>query len=323
MSSSRFRVRLGFRTSLTRSWTLVSHLCIALDYPSPAPLFPLLLRSVTLRANPGHSAFLTVNLLLHLPSRLKCVPPSAYYLYCLPVLFDLIASTLLYCCYTTTAMKDPFPIPPSRWLSAAVQPFADSIHFTTLPMHIHEVVGSFLAYTFINKVLAPVISKRLFPVNYAKLSRERKINWDVHVVSLCQSVAINILALWVMWTDEERKGMNWQQRVWGYTGGAGMIQGLATGYFLWDLMISLQNCRLFGPGMLAHATSALLVFSFGFVGFFQPQTEDALLTAALPAETVCQLLRLHVHPVRALDSLPELPLVLRQIGYDWIQGAAL
>lgn len=163
-------------------------------------------------------------------------------------------------------MHDPFPVPPLPWLSKAVQPFADYFHLTTLPLHIHEVLGSFLLYTFINIVVAPQLSKRLFPVKYAKLSRERRINWDVHVVSLCQSTLINTLALWVMWTDEERKGMDWQQRVWGYTGAAGMIQGLATGYFLWDLMITLQNVKVFGYGMLAHALSALLVFSFGFVG---------------------------------------------------------
>ena len=65
-----------------------------------------------------------------------------------------------------------------------------------------------------------------------------------------------------MFTDEERKGMDWKQRVWGYTGAAGMIQGLATGYFLWDLVVTLQNVRLFGLGTLAHAFCALAVFSF-------------------------------------------------------------
>jgi hypothetical protein len=68
-----------------------------------------------------------------------------------------------------------------------------------------------------------------------------------------------------MWTDEERKNMTRIERVFGYTGGAGMIQGLAAGYFLWDLMVTLQNVRVFGPGMLAHAVCALIVFSFGFV----------------------------------------------------------
>jgi len=164
-------------------------------------------------------------------------------------------------------MHDPFFIPPLPWLSKAVQPFADYFHLPTLPLHIHEVVGSFLAYTFINVVVAPQLSKRLFPTSYPKLSKERKINWDVHVVSLAQSTLINALALWVMFTDEERKAMDWQERVWGYTGAAGMIQGFATGYFLWDLMITVQNVKLFGLGMLAHALSALLVFSFGFRPF--------------------------------------------------------
>jgi len=46
-----------------------------------------------------------------------------------------------------------------------------------------------------------------------------------------------------------------------------MIQGMAAGYFLWDLMITVQHVKVFGLGMLAHAISALLVFSFGFRPF--------------------------------------------------------
>jgi hypothetical protein len=162
-------------------------------------------------------------------------------------------------------MHDPFPIPPVPFLSKAVQPFSDYFGLTTLPLHIHEVLIAFLGYTFINIYVAPWISTWLFPVRYPKLNAEKKMNWDVHVVSLCQSSLINILALWVMFKDEERWNMDWQQRVWGYTGGAGMIQGLAAGYFLWDLMITIRYLKSFGPGMLAHAASALTVFSFGFV----------------------------------------------------------
>jgi len=159
------------------------------------------------------------------------------------------------------------PIPPWPLLAKAVQPLADRLSFPTLPLHIHEVVGSFLGYTFINVVVAPWISTKLFPIRYPKLSKERKINWDVHVVSLIQSTFITFLALWVMYVDEERKAMDWQQRVWGYTGAAGMIQGMAAGYFLWDLMVTVQHVKVFGLGMLAHAISALLVFSFGFRPF--------------------------------------------------------
>lgn len=168
-------------------------------------------------------------------------------------------------------MHDPFPFACPAWLSQASQPFADYFALTTLPLHIHEVLGSFLTYSFIHKVLAPYLSRKLVPVSYAKLTPDRKMNWDVHVVSFFQSVTVNVLALWVMFVDEERKSMDWTQRVWGYTGAAGMIQGLACGYFLWDLMISVSNVKLFGFGMLAHAISALVVFSFGFVRMSAPE----------------------------------------------------
>ncbi|RKF83185.1 putative TLC domain-containing protein C17A2.02c [Golovinomyces cichoracearum] len=162
-------------------------------------------------------------------------------------------------------MHDPFPISPIPWLSEAVQPLADYLHLTTMPLHIHEVLLSFLAYSFVQVVIAPKASTWLFPERYAALSREKRINWNVHVVSLVQSVLINTLALWVLFVDKERKNMNWQERVWGYTGAAGMIQALAAGYFLWDLIISVIHVKVFGVGMLIHAISALMVFSFGFV----------------------------------------------------------
>jgi hypothetical protein len=84
-----------------------------------------------------------------------------------------------------------------------------------------------------------------------------------------QSTIICVLALWVTVKDEERSNMNWAGRVHGYTGAGGLIQAFAGGYFLWDLVITLQNVSIFGPGMLAHAISALFVFSLGFVCPFE------------------------------------------------------
>ena len=59
--------------------------------------------------------------------------------------------------------------------------------------------------------------------------------------------------------------MDWEGRVYGYTGAGGMLQGFAAGYFLWDLCVCITNVSVFGPGLLAHAIAALTVFSFGFV----------------------------------------------------------
>ncbi|KAI1079403.1 TLC domain-containing protein [Whalleya microplaca] len=164
-------------------------------------------------------------------------------------------------------MRDPFPIPPIPALSKAVQPWADYFHLPTLPLHIHEIVLIAAFYQLVGSVVSPLLSNRLFPTQYKALSRGKKLSWDVHVVSLVQSTTINILALWVMFVDDERKNMDWQERIWGYTGGAAMIQALAAGYFLWDLIVTASHVHIFGLGMLAHAISALLVYSFGFRPF--------------------------------------------------------
>lgn len=162
-------------------------------------------------------------------------------------------------------MKDPFPFSPPRLLVRAIEPWAELVSLSTLPLHAHEVLGSCLLYAVIYWPLSPLISRYLVGEKYDELSRKRRINWDAHVVSFVQSILINCLALWVMFADAERSNMDWQARIWGYTGALGMIQALAAGYFLWDLVVTSRNMDVFGRGTLAHAVSALLVYSFGFV----------------------------------------------------------
>lgn len=76
---------------------------------------------------------------------------------------------------------------------------------------------------------------------------------------------INIIAIWIMVVDQERKNMDSEERIWGYTGAAGMVQALAAGYFVWDLYVTGTNLDVFGLGTLAHAIAALLVYTLGFV----------------------------------------------------------
>lgn len=165
-------------------------------------------------------------------------------------------------------MKDLFPPPPI--IIKATRPFADALALRTLPLHVHEILPAFCFYQFTNIVLAPRLSRTLFPKTYAELSARTKTLWHAHVVSLVQSCFINTAALWVIYMDSERMQMNATQRVWGYTGATGMIQGLSAGYFLWDLMTGILDRDVHGWGMVAHAVSALAVSSLGFVGFFCP-----------------------------------------------------
>lgn len=168
-------------------------------------------------------------------------------------------------------MKDPFPLEPIPWLAKASEPYAELFAMPSLPLHIHEVVASALLYTVIYWPISPILSKLVVGGRYNALPRRRRINWDAHVVSMFQSCLINALSLWVIYADDERRDMDTQERVWGYTGASGMIQALAAGYFLWDLVVTSFNMDVFGIGTLAHAVSALAVYSFGFVRFPFPK----------------------------------------------------
>lgn len=133
-----------------------------------------------------------------------------------------------------------------------------------LPQHIHEVLAAALLYTFIHLVISPWLSRK-YAGAYYPTNRGKRASWDSHVVSLFQSVLINIIALWVLFTDKERESMDWQARIWGYTGASGLVQSLAAGYFVWDFCITICYLDVFGVGLLAHAVSALSVYSFGYV----------------------------------------------------------
>ncbi|PIG89010.1 hypothetical protein AARAC_008425 [Aspergillus arachidicola] len=146
-------------------------------------------------------------------------------------------------------------------------------HVPALSDHIHEVILAFAGYQFIHSFLSPWLSPILFPRHYPQLNKRTKLNWDVHVVSLVQSVLINVFALYIMFVDKERKNMDTGERIYGYTGMSGLLQALAEGYFVYDIIVSTMHIRMFGVGMLFHAISALWVFSFGFrpfVNFYSP-----------------------------------------------------
>lgn len=163
-------------------------------------------------------------------------------------------------------MKDPFFIGPIPWLVRRAQPWCDRLHLPSLPLHLHEILAAALLYSVIFYPLSPLISNMLVPGHYAKLSQKKRLNWNAHVVSLIQSSLINLLALWIMLVGDERRNMDQEERVWGYTGAARMIQAFAAGYFVWDLIVTSRNLDVFGLGTLAHAVAALLVYCLGFVG---------------------------------------------------------
>ncbi|EEH39748.1 DUF887 domain-containing protein [Paracoccidioides lutzii Pb01] len=163
-------------------------------------------------------------------------------------------------------MLDPLP-PSPQWLQDAFRPMSEKLGLHSMPLHIHEIIFSFVGYQLIQSIVSPYLSTILFPKLYPHFSHRTKLNWDVHVVSLVQSSLINAVALWVMFVDEDRQSLNSSERVWGYLGSCGLIQSMAVGYFIWDLIVSTRYMKIFGIGLWFHAVSALWVFCLGFRPF--------------------------------------------------------
>lgn len=160
-------------------------------------------------------------------------------------------------------MRDPIPAPTS--LIRLTTPLSRTLSLRTLPLHAHEILPSFTLYTFLNTSILPLASTRLFPNTYPGLNPRAKLNWNARAVSLLQSCCVSAAALVVIYRDRERWGMGPRERVWGYTGASGMVQGFAAGYFVWDLATSALNVDVYGPGAVMHAGSALAVSLLGFV----------------------------------------------------------
>jgi hypothetical protein len=161
-------------------------------------------------------------------------------------------------------MLDPFFAPlPS--LVALVTPACNYLHLYSLPLHIHEILFAFGFYYSIFEYAAPPLSALFLSARYTKLSYESRLRWNMHCASMVQSCAICVLALWTIAVDHERGKMDLEERMWGYTGAAALVQALATGYFLFDLVIMVRYLEVFGLGMLAHALSCLVTYTLGFV----------------------------------------------------------
>lgn len=161
-------------------------------------------------------------------------------------------------------MKDPFFSPPA-FLADGVRNLSNQLSMPILPLHIHEVLLGWACYHFMDKNLAPMISKAIFPNTYNRLDARGKINWDMRIVSFIQSVLIGAVALYVKLYDQDVASLDWKGRIWSYNGNIGMVQGFAAGYFLWDLSVCIIHYRLLGPETLAHAISALVLITLAFV----------------------------------------------------------
>lgn len=123
--------------------------------------------------------------------------------------------------------------------------------FTRLSDHLHEIILAALIYTAIY-LGSSFIAPYLIP-QYKKLSTRNRVNFDMHVVSQIQSVWLCTAAISLMFSPH-------LTTLTSYTPYAGMVTATATGYFIWDLFVSLKYVKEFGVGFMVHALAALVTF---------------------------------------------------------------
>lgn len=147
------------------------------------------------------------------------------------------------------------PAPPA--FVKFVTPYCEALGLKVLPAHLHVVLGA-AAFYQLCFLLSPALSNPFSA--YTTLGRRSKINWDIHVVSMIQSILICWLAFLALGDPKLLA-----DRVFGYSPFAGDVAALACGYFLWDSYVSLRYVKLFGVGFALHGIASLAVFLFGAV----------------------------------------------------------
>ncbi|KAG4301593.1 hypothetical protein PCANB_001680 [Pneumocystis canis] len=156
-------------------------------------------------------------------------------------------------------MSSIFPSPPSS-IQIWIEPYLNSLNMSMLSKHFHVVIGALLFYQFLF-MISPFVSKKL-TTSYLTLKTSTRIKWDVHFVSMVQSVLISYLVLRYCRDDELK-----HDRLFGYSAYRGDIYSLACGYFLWDTIISFFYMSLFGIALCLHGMLALIVFLFSYKPF--------------------------------------------------------
>ncbi|WFD25248.1 hypothetical protein MNAN1_000215 [Malassezia nana] len=124
-----------------------------------------------------------------------------------------------------------------------------------MSIHIMSIIRSLLLWHAI-QLLSHMISPKLFPQSFARMSGRTRISWDLHMVSFVHSIIVAPMALYFWLQIDEST-----DRLWGYDYTLGQVYALSLGYFVWDVIMSL---RYEGFAFVLHGAlglaAALLVY---------------------------------------------------------------
>ncbi|KAI9599104.1 TLC domain-containing protein [Syncephalis fuscata] len=144
-------------------------------------------------------------------------------------------------------------------MTDVLDPFFHSIGLPKLSNHWHILAASFIGWHFV-AYASTKISPLLAPKTYPQLSRIRRINWDIHVVSMVHCVSVLYMAFQIYGLPTLQA-----DKLFGYDTYAGNVYAYTCGYFLWDGLTSLRYVRHFGVSFMLHG---IVCFSRPFLNYF-------------------------------------------------------
>jgi len=139
--------------------------------------------------------------------------------------------------------------------------FFNSISLPKLTYHWHVLLLSTLACN-VTVVISRLISSNFFQKTYNDLQGLKRLNWDIHFVSMTHCLIVVLFSIPIFWDEELIR-----DKVFGYDDYAGNVYSIACGYFLWDALVSLYHVREFGIGFVLHGTCCFGVFLFAYRPF--------------------------------------------------------
>ncbi|RKP23518.1 TLC domain-containing protein [Syncephalis pseudoplumigaleata] len=146
-------------------------------------------------------------------------------------------------------------------LTAALEPYFHAVGLPKLTDHWHVLAASFVFWhlvAYASTRLSPILA----PKSYAQLPRIKRINWDIHVVSMVHCLSVLYMAFQVYGIPALQA-----DKLFGYDSYAGNVYAYTCGYFLWDGLTSLRYVRHFGVSFLLHGIVCFTVFIFCFRPF--------------------------------------------------------
>lgn len=130
-----------------------------------------------------------------------------------------------------------------------------------------STVACFTIQSFSHSFLSP----KLFPKYYPLLSSYTKFNWDIRLVAWVHAFYATSIAAYVLFNPVKFKNIH-QDKLFGYQHDAMNYLSISTGYFLWDIIVSLKlSFNRAGVGFLLHAVSCFVAFLYSikpFCGYF-------------------------------------------------------